>query len=319
MKHPVKRPHDKFFKETLGDPEIAKDFLANYLPESLSGKMDLSSLQRQSGSFVDENLQEYFADLLYRVQLSGRESYLYFLLEHKSYSDPDIALQLLNYIVSVYRHLRKKEKKAKLPAVIPLVFYHGKEKWTLRPEFSALVEDYGELSEEIRRYIPEFSYRLYDMGSYADEELRGDLPLLLALRTLKYIFEGEETFLESFVATVRLLESLPEEKERAGRFELLMNYVFLARKEIDLERMKKEMRSISSERGEQLMSMAEKLWMQGKMEGKMEGKVEGLEEKALEIARNLLKMNTEVPFVARATGLSEDRIHLLRLEMKKEK
>lgn len=311
MNYPVKRPHDTFFKQTLGEATIAKDFLQNYLPSSLAERMDFSTLALQNGSFVGKHLQEYFTDLLYRVQLEGKDSYLYFLLEHKSYPDPDIALQLLSYLVSIYQRLRKESPRGKLAPVIPLVFYHGKQKWTLRKEFSVLVEGYEELPEEIRLCIPNFSYRLYDIGSYGEEELRGEIPLRLALRTLKYIFHGEEAFLRTFLETVRLLEQLPDAQQRAMRFERLMNYVFVARKQIDLERMKQEMQSISAERGEQLMSMAEKLWMEGRAEGKLEEKEQ--------IAEKMLEVDTPVSFIAHVTGLSEEHIHHLRLKMKKEK
>ncbi len=29
----IKKPHDKFFKETLSDIETARDFMINYLPK----------------------------------------------------------------------------------------------------------------------------------------------------------------------------------------------------------------------------------------------------------------------------------------------
>ena len=31
----IQNPHDKFFKETFGKVEVAKDFLNNYLPDSI--------------------------------------------------------------------------------------------------------------------------------------------------------------------------------------------------------------------------------------------------------------------------------------------
>ena len=34
----IQNPHDKFFKETMGNLETAKDFLTNYLPESMAEK-----------------------------------------------------------------------------------------------------------------------------------------------------------------------------------------------------------------------------------------------------------------------------------------
>ena len=71
------------------------------------------------------------------------------------------------------------------------------------------------------------------------------------------------------------------------------------------------------------MSMAEKLWLDGKMQGKAEGRAEGKAEGKLEekerIAEKMLEVDTPVSFIAHVTGLSEDHIHRLRLEMKQEK
>jgi len=36
--------HDKFFQETFTRKEIAADFLKHYLPEEISGKIDLDTL-----------------------------------------------------------------------------------------------------------------------------------------------------------------------------------------------------------------------------------------------------------------------------------
>ncbi|MEV9641495.1 Rpn family recombination-promoting nuclease/putative transposase [Mammaliicoccus sciuri] len=42
----IQNPHDKFFKESMGNAEVAKDFLANYLPESVLQIIDLSFSHR---------------------------------------------------------------------------------------------------------------------------------------------------------------------------------------------------------------------------------------------------------------------------------
>jgi len=65
----VSNPHDKLFKQIWSDRETAADFLANYLPQDISGLMDLKTLEICKDSFVDEHLKEYFSDLLYKVSL----------------------------------------------------------------------------------------------------------------------------------------------------------------------------------------------------------------------------------------------------------
>ncbi len=61
----ITNPHDKFFKETFSQPEIARDFLANYLPEAVRPLLDLSQikLEKDSASYckteITGNFYEY--------------------------------------------------------------------------------------------------------------------------------------------------------------------------------------------------------------------------------------------------------------------
>lgn len=47
----INNPHDNFFRKTWSDPMVARDFLANYLPEKIVKHIDLDRLKIQSGSF----------------------------------------------------------------------------------------------------------------------------------------------------------------------------------------------------------------------------------------------------------------------------
>jgi len=46
----IQNPHDKFFKETFSNLEVARDFMENYLPEPILKIVDLNELEIQSGS-----------------------------------------------------------------------------------------------------------------------------------------------------------------------------------------------------------------------------------------------------------------------------
>ena len=91
----IEQAHDKLFKETFGNVEIAKDFMSGYLPTSVLDIVDLDTLEPQKDSFITKELQEVFSDLLFRVDINNREGYIYFLFEHKSYKDKLVIFQLL--------------------------------------------------------------------------------------------------------------------------------------------------------------------------------------------------------------------------------
>jgi len=65
----IKNPHDSLFKRTLGDKEVAVDFLENYLPNNILKEIDLTDIKVAKDSFVDEELEESFSDILYNVSM----------------------------------------------------------------------------------------------------------------------------------------------------------------------------------------------------------------------------------------------------------
>ncbi len=98
----INNPHDKYFKQVMGDKETTRDFLTNYLPRDLLEIIDLESLVIQKESFIEKELQEHFSDIMYRLKINGQDGYLYLLFEHKSYLYKTTALQLLKYVVSFW-------------------------------------------------------------------------------------------------------------------------------------------------------------------------------------------------------------------------
>lgn len=71
---PVHNPHDRFFKETFSRVEVARDFVSHYIPPRIAGLLDPETLEISKDSFVDEELEERFSDLLYQVELRGKGS-----------------------------------------------------------------------------------------------------------------------------------------------------------------------------------------------------------------------------------------------------
>ena len=159
----LKNSHDKFFKETFGNTERAKDFLCNYLPEDVMSIIDIDALEPQKDSFINKRLEEGFSDMLFRVNINKKEGYIYFLFEHKSYISKDISLQVLKYMIEIWESKMKKEGVAELPIIIPLVIYHGKDNWNIKTSLGEIIAGYNELSGNLQKYIPNYKYLLYDI------------------------------------------------------------------------------------------------------------------------------------------------------------
>ena len=180
-------PHDRFFRELFSRRETAQEFVRHYLPAEVTQGLDLDSLEITRDSFVDPELRTHLSDLVYRVDLAeGGGAYVYLLFEHKSHPDRSVAFQLLRYVTRLWDQALRQGEAFPLPPVIPVVLYHGRARWTVATEFSALVRCPSVLAP----YVPQFRYALTDLSRYSDDEIRGSAFLQVGLLALRHIFEG---------------------------------------------------------------------------------------------------------------------------------
>ena len=182
----LSNPHDAFFKDTLSRDDVARDFLQHYLPAQISQVLDLSTLSISKDSFVDRRLGRHYSDLLYTVALrNGREVHLYVLFEHKSLPEPEVALDLLRYMLRIWE-LDQKQRRNLLP-ILPVVVYHGRVEWRVGLQLHDLLKP----PDELRSFVPDFRFWLCDLSKYEDAELKGAVILRAGLQLLKYILRPE--------------------------------------------------------------------------------------------------------------------------------
>jgi predicted transposase/invertase (TIGR01784 family) len=160
-------PHDKLFKTVFSRKEVAQEYISECFPALIVEKLNLDSLQLTNASFVDEKLDEFFADLIYRCQLTnGDETLIPLVLEHKSYVPAHAPLQILRYQLNGWEYQLK--EKEPLTPIIPVIFYHGNETWQVRPW-----KDYLKgMCEEFEPFTPSGLYLLTDLSSMDDEQIK---------------------------------------------------------------------------------------------------------------------------------------------------
>ena len=177
-------PHDEFFKEIFADLDRARDFLRDTLPPDVRELLDLSRIERESESFLSEELAETYADLVFSCPLAESTALVAILLEHKSWAPKHPHLQLLSYMLGIWQRSEKDGKL--LPAVIPIVLYQGREAWTVR----SLSQSIASFPERLRPFLPDFDFLLIDLARTSGEELRahyGNRSVLLAMELMKAI------------------------------------------------------------------------------------------------------------------------------------
>jgi len=63
----INNPHDKFFKDLIASKKRAIAFLSGLLDKELCDLLDFDTLERQDGSFVSGELEEYL-ELIYNFE-----------------------------------------------------------------------------------------------------------------------------------------------------------------------------------------------------------------------------------------------------------
>ncbi len=267
-------PHDALFKKFFGNIEITKDFLENYLPKEIRNMVDLDTLYLESTSHVDKKLKEIFSDLLFTVNIDGKEGYLYFLFEHKSYISIDISLQILKYMVEIWIKAFKEikgVKLGKLPVIIPIVIYNGKDRWNIDENLGILIKDYDELSKEIKKHIPNYEYLMYDITGYTDEQIKGAVELQIFIKIAKAVSTNDTELIKKvLIEAAMYYGKLEKASGKAEYFEILLTYVSNTNVDFtkeDLHTVMIEVERVYPEGSDIVSSLAERLREEGRLEG----------------------------------------------------
>ena len=102
----VTSSHDLFFKRSMTNIEVAREFFTQHLPVFMLEKANLDSLRLQTQSFVDADLDYSLIDILYTVEFKeGRLGYFYILTEHQRNPDRLMPFRLNFYVFKIMSEL----------------------------------------------------------------------------------------------------------------------------------------------------------------------------------------------------------------------
>ena len=283
---PITNPHDKLFKDTLSGIDNAQAFFSNSIPPAILEKVNLDTIKICKDSFIDSTLKDFYSDMLYTVQIAGELGYIYILLEHKSYRDPLIHLQLLEYKPQIWRlylkHIKQQVKSkivkpntnTDLPVIISIALYHGKKPWDMNPRFADQM--FKKEHQQFKAYIPDFEYILYDLSEYTDDEIKGTVLIRITMLLLKHVFDTD--FKQTLPNIFKLLGELSNQKTGLQYIETALRYIMSTRKDVSLQELKTlgEQAVLTDKKKEIVMTLAEKLIDEGMEQGMEKGR-EGMQ------------------------------------------
>ena len=255
--------HDKYFRETLSHKQVAQDFPENYLPQEISKYLDLETLAICKDTFVDVHKAGHYSDLLYEVQATSGQAYIYLLFEHKSTADPFIALQMLRYMLEIWELYRKQHpKKSTLPLIIPIVLYHGR--------FAKQAQGIGQLVDlpgpDLKVYVPDFTLAFLDFSPEADTKIKGEVLTQLFLHCLRA--KNEPKAVEHLLNIILLIAELDDSAPSLQWIQTIFAYI---NQVMDID--KDVVRNLSKlhlagSKEDIIMTIAEQWKMEGRQEGR---------------------------------------------------
>ena len=174
-------PHDAAWKLLFSFPEMVRDLLGAFVPHEWVEELDLSTLERWPGSHVSDDLRQRHQDRVWRVRFRGRWLHVLVMLEFQSAVDRTMAVRILAYTALLYQDLLR-TSSTPLPPVLPIVLYHGSERWTAPKDMAGLLAPYGGL---LAPYQPAQRYFLLDVRGYTGSLPKGRNRMAALIRLVR--------------------------------------------------------------------------------------------------------------------------------------
>lgn len=286
--------HDTTFRNILSNKREAYLFINNVLNlKDTKNEINIEDLQQCNDRYITKTYYNKEIDIIYKI----KNRQVYFLIEHQSSVDYEMPKRIVEYTIEILRqstdYKEVKNKRYKLPLIIPIVLYTGNKKWNVKGYI-------GEIQEEIPGYNKkEFGrYILIDANKYKDEELieaDGALSKIILLEKAKDI---ERTY-----GKIKY-ENL-EEYEKELIDEYTCNVVARVLPDVKIEEIRKNFRK--EEGGKSMLADALLKFRNQYIE-------KGEQEMLKKVAKRMLESNVDIKKIKSWTNLTEKEIEALKDE-----
>ena len=219
---------------------------------------------------------------------------LYILLEHKSGPDNTIFIQLLKYMYHAWQE--DMDNKRPLRLILPLVFYHGKEKWPYPPDFHSQFK----IPEALKEFHLNFKYLLFNTEKWnledeSNDPVKHNIFLMTSLVLLKEAFKKNIESIEKIFDFWRVNHFFKNIDRKKNLLLFFINYIAYT-KEITREKLDSIVEK-KAVQGENIMPTLAQQWLkEGRKEGFEKGIQKGIEQGMLINERKTLIKLIQVKF-----------------------
>lgn len=178
---------DKGYRLIFSFPIMVEQLIRRFVGGRWIDRLDFESLQKVSERDISQELLRREKDLLWRLKWRRADGepagwfYVYLHFEFQSTPERFMALRSLTYKALCYEDLVRGNKltsSGRLPPVLSIVIYNGKEPWRAPLALDELIEPIPDLEpEEVPEGFTFGSYQLIDENRYSDEELQAQDPV----------------------------------------------------------------------------------------------------------------------------------------------
>ena len=296
--------HDALFRESFSQVETVQAYVKNCLPKAISELLDFETFELENGSFLDEELKRYFADVVWKCQLKiGLPLKLTLLFEHKSEYEELAVFQISRYANFIWdAQMRANERPSLL---LPIVVYHGKAAWKVR----TLRDYFANYPAVLLDYVPNSPFFLTDLRQMSAEqilELEG-ASLVHSFFLLNFA-RAKKGMLQQFEKLIIFVDKIKDPAARKRYFALAYHYlrkIQVYQKETLMELFKNVPMTL-----EQLGHTEADLFFR---EGKLEGKIERENEMILALFEDKISIERIAVWVKLSAKEVENRLRKMNL------
>lgn len=298
MASPSHHPHDHFFRSTFSQIEVISEYLRYFLSPELSERLDLNSLAQENASYLDDQLNEHFSDIIYSCKYGEGIVNVTILLEHKSYVPALPWLQLLQYLTNGFNTQTRQESfSGTLSPIIPIIIYHGDRQWKMKP----IEEYFNGIDSMTLPFVPRFTYLLTDLSDYSEEELLSmdgswakRVFMALKISRQKNIFRWLE-------ALFRDMELKVEDETTFNFFQWIVVYLF--KSGVSKSDIMSTIKNLKEPVQGKALTIYETILLEGELKGIEKGEIKGELKNKFLVFKNGLKMQFDLETLIQLTDI----------------
>ena len=294
--------HDKIFKEILDNKKEGVKLLNKYLDLKIEEK----DIEKYTRKFVLPELENRESDVIYKL----KNEQIFFLIEHQTKVDYSMPFRMLEYIVEIMRSAVSREKmqnkNEKLPIVVPIVIYTGKENWKVPRLLQERQSYYGKTNLE-------FKYNLVDGSKISKEELMKENSILSKAILLEKLDNPEEILQILKDVTTKDLDS--DEKYFIN---LILKYLFL--KKLSKDETKEILETLKGKEDDTMFIDILRKYFDDKEKAAVKAAVEEntkdtAKATTYELIKEMLKNNADEEFIKKVTKISNQELKEIKAAM----